>query len=412
MREHGSRLILRTNQFEPTIIQRAEGCWLQTTDSDRYLDMESGIWCCSLGHNHPMVSAAAVAQMGRIVHLGPAFLAQATIEAAEALSRLTGGRLNRVVFLSSGSEAMEMAINLVRQATGRQMLIGFDQGYLGAFGSAAEASGPTSTAKCMKVPTPDCLRCPVGATPTTCGEPCIDPARHLINQSAHEVAALVIEPILASAGVIIPPAGYMRKLGALAEEAGVLLVVDEVTTGLGRTGRWFAHQHYYLQPDVIVLSKALGNGFPIAAVLCSADLEAQVVEKGFRYTQSHQSDPFGCAIANEVLRVIAGEGLIEISEKVGEQFKKAISTLSADFPQVREVRGRGLMIGLEFADHDGRAAEDLARKAQVKLRERRVVVGLSRLHPVLRLLPPLIIGEGERILFLQALELALRDLRS
>lgn len=373
--------ILHCHPVTKTDIVRADGTYLYDRDGRRYVDFESGIWCTSLGHNHPRIQDSLVRQAGAVIHLGPRFISLLAEEAAHSLLRHVPFNSGKVVFLSSGSEAVEMSIRLAREITGRSDLLAFSHSYLGAYGDAGRAFQGNGWAQID-----------IGAC-QKCARECTTLCTGLAHLEPEKIAAFVLEPVLASGGIIIPPHRAVRLLGKEIKAAGGLIVVDEVTTGFGRTGAWFGVEHFDIEPDIIAVGKALGNGYPVSAVAMRRDIGNRLERRNFYYVQSHQNDPLGCAIAGEVIAVLEEEDLISRSRDAGAILLEKLSRLKAEHPIVSGVRGLGLMMGLEFGPFT--PGGDFIEKIFEKMFDRGYVLGVNPNRFMLRFLPPLTIGESD-----------------
>jgi acetylornithine/N-succinyldiaminopimelate aminotransferase len=367
--------LLQCHEILRTDFVRADDCFVFDDAGRRYVDFESGIWCMALGHGHPRISSAALAQIGKVVHLGTRYPSPLAEAAAIALLERLGLPGGKCVFLSSGSEAVELAVRAARRVTGRRFLLAPSGCYLGAYDSLGRAG----EAGWITVDWRSCAACSRGDL--SCA--------HLAAIPFDEVAALVLEPGSASGRVEFPPTPFVTALASEVRRRGGLLVANEVTTGLGRTGEWFGYDHYALQPDLTALGKALGNGFPVSAVAMRGEIARMLERGGFRYAQSHQNDPFGCAIALEVLATLEEEGLVERSRRLGALFLQRLREIGGRAGGVVEARGRGLMIALQLGEEvaAGQLHGDLLRGG--------FLTGLDREANVLRFYPPLVIGVAE-----------------
>jgi acetylornithine/N-succinyldiaminopimelate aminotransferase len=363
--------ILPTHLIAPVEITRAAGLHMYDRDGGAYVDFEAGMWCMALGYDHPRISACLAEQAAKVMHLGPLFSNSLTERAAEALLRHTPHPDGQALFLSSGSEAVEMGIRLARMVTNRQPLLAIQGSYLGAFGAAVQSPGTGWThvnlAPCQACDHASCTAgCPV-----------------LRDLDISQFAAFVLEPVLASGGIRVPPSAPIRDLAAAVQGAGGLVVVDEVTSGLGRTGTWWGYEQHGIVPDVIACGKGLGNGYPVSAVAVSAPVAAAIGRTGFRYAQSHQNDPMAAAIAFEVLSVLADEGLVERAAAIGPLLGQALHALKAEHPeQVVEARGIGLMWALEVKP-------GIAETVWERTLLRGYYLGIKSPLSLLRFMPPL-----------------------
>jgi 4-aminobutyrate aminotransferase-like enzyme/SAM-dependent methyltransferase len=350
--------IWRTHPLEDVTFNRAEGCRLFDAGGRECLDLLGGTWCSVLGHGHPELRAAVSEQFSRLAHVGPAFVTDEICRALEKLSEILPPVLSRAVFLNTGSEAIELSLKMARAATGRERVAVVERSYYGATISAlslSEAGHGVSylpaPAGLVRLPAPDCGCCPAGRTePCTDGFPCLDGLQRVageVRNGGPGIAAVLYEPVLAGAGVLVPPVGYGARLRELTSRCNALLIDDEVTTGLGRTGRWFAFEHEQLVPDIVVLGKAIGGGLPVSVVATTQEVEV-CCQGLLTHVQSHQNDPFSARIAATVISILQREGLVEQVARRGGTFRERLRALQQKTPRIREVRGRGLMIGVEL----------------------------------------------------------------
>jgi acetylornithine/N-succinyldiaminopimelate aminotransferase len=360
-----------------TDIVRAQGCHLYDAQGKRYVDLEAGVWCTALGHSHPRVREAIRAQTDRVVHLAYRYTNDVVEEAAEAVLGTVGIEDGKCVFLSSGSEVVEFGVQVARHITGKPLLLALHDSYLAAYGSAGRKSADEWYCFDWRV----CAACPhVDGCDPSC--------RHLRAIPLDRIGGLAFEPGSTSGLVRFPPRRLVRALARMVREQGGLVVVDEVTTGLGRTGAWYGFQHYGLQPDVVALGKSLGNGYPVSAIAMARAVAHELESSTFHYAQSHQNDPLGCAIAKTVIAAIRKEGLVERSKRVGAWFLGELEDLAERHDAIQEVRGRGLMIALEFA---GGGEGALAISLYRDLLDLGFAVGCKPVANLLRFFPPLTI---------------------
>jgi acetylornithine/N-succinyldiaminopimelate aminotransferase len=371
--------LLKCHEIAKTDFQRGEGCFLYDDSGRRYTDFEAGIWCTALGHNHPQIQKAITDQVGKLVHLGTRYPSRLAEEAAQALLDVCGISQGKCIFLSSGSEAVEFGVQAARLCCGRALMLTFPNTYLAAYGFAGQKQGQEWVYFDWRA----CEGCPSR-------DDC-DPGCPSFDSLPFEsLAAFVFDGGNASGQVRLPPVGVVRELSRRVRETGGLVVANEITSGMGRTGAWFGYQHYGLQPDIITVGKGLGNGYPVSAVVLRLETAVELEGSGLRYAQSHQNDPLGCAVAIEVLAVMQAEALVERSRRVGELFKRELDRLCQRQRVLKQVRGRGLMIALEF---EAAAPDPAAVNRQ--LLENGFLVGCTPAANLLRFYPALVIGEGE-----------------
>jgi acetylornithine/N-succinyldiaminopimelate aminotransferase len=375
--------VLRCSGYDllKTGIVRAHGSYLYDANAKRYVDFEAGVWCAGLGHNHWRVNEAIRSQLEKISHAGYRYTNDVVEEAAQTVLETLPSNLDRIIFLSSGSEAVELGVQISRRLSGQPMLLTMSDSYLAAYGSAGrnnpEAWFDFDWDKCV-----ECL--PWDECDPDCAE--------LRKVPFESIGGMVFEPGNTSGLVRFPPKQLVQALAGKVRQHEGLLVIDEVTTGMGRTGTWYGFQHYGLTPDIVALGKGIGNGYPVSAVALAGDVAARLERDGFRYAQSHQNDPLGCAVARAVVNAIGANGLVERSKDVGSRFLIELQALAGRFAAVKEARGRGLMIALEFQKSE---AEPPAKAVFNRLFERGFVVGCKPAANILRFYPPLTIPDQD-----------------
>jgi 4-aminobutyrate aminotransferase-like enzyme len=373
---------------------RGEGCYLYDAAGRSYLDLEAGVWCAGLGHNHPRVNRALRRQMDQgVAHIGYRYTT--AVEAAAAAALL--GALNlpdgRCVFLGSGSEAVEFSLQAARCATRRPLQLTLTDTYLAAFGLAGRR-------RCEDWNCLDWRDC-IGCRRDDCSTGC----HRLAPIPWDKVGVFVFEPGSSSGRVRFPPKPLVQTLARAVQDRGGVVAVDEVTTGLGRTGAWFGFEHYGLAPDLVAAGKGLGNGYPVSAVAMTADMGETLLARGFHYAQSHQNDPMGCAVAMAVIHAVEEEKLVDRCRRTGAHFLRGLEAIRARHTMVRDVRGRGLMLAVELAPG---SATDVYRA----LLGRGILAGCKPEADLLRFYPPLILTEKEIDRFLDNLDGVLDDIES
>lgn len=390
--------VLRCSGYEivKTDMVRGQGCYLYDVHDKRYVDFEAGVWCTALGHNHRRVNQAIRTQIEQIAHIGYRYTNALTEEAATEILDTVALSDGKCIFLSSGSEAVEFGVQIARRIAGQPLLLVLSDAYLAAYGSA----GKKSPEEWHCFDWTECVACPHA-------DVCDPACTYLREIPFASIGGLVFEPGNSSGLVRLPPRQLVRTLASMVKRHNGLIVVDEVTTGLGRTGAWYGFQHYALQPDIVALGKGLGNGYPVSAVAMTRDIADRLGGSAFRYAQSHQNDPLGCAIAREVVTVIREDGLVERSNRVGTHFLQELEQLGERHATVKEVRGRGLMIAMEFVDDD----EQLSLNSVYhELLERGFIVGYKPAASLLRFYPPLTIGDEDVARLLESLDRVLEGL--
>jgi acetylornithine aminotransferase len=328
--------ILKCHDIVKTDFARGENCYLYDSSGRRYVDLESGIWCTALGHSHPRIKQVMQAQIEKVIHLGTRYPNALAEEAALDVLNIVGIEHGKCVFLSSGSEAVEFGAQTARRVTGKKSLLTFQNSYLAAFGSAGRKSADEwhllDWSACTHQAPGECLK----------------------EISFESIGAFVFEPGGSGSGFVqFPPKPLIQEIVQRVKQTGGLLVANEVTTGMGRTGKWFGFQHYDIRPDIVCLGKGLGNGYPVSAVAMEQSIAEKSENSGFRYAQSHQNDPLGCAVAKEVIAVLREEGWIERGNAVGAYFLEGLKRLEERHEIVKEARGRGMLLALELHPQPG-----------------------------------------------------------
>lgn len=402
----------RTHALLPVVMTRGEGCTLIDASGKSYLDLLSGTWCNILGYGHPRWVEAVRDQADKLAHVGSPF---ATAEIEDALAKLAEvlpSRLQRTVFLSSGSEAVEFALKVARAATGADAVAVFERGYYGATTYALALSEAGRTARYLPVlgsvhrlPAPDCRHCPIERSGACDGRfPCLDSLERLAEDPGKRLAAVLYEPVMGG-GILVPPIGYGARLRDLASRCNALLVAEEVTTGMGRTGRWFGFEHDGIVPDILVIGKAIGAGLPVSAVVTTSEVEARSLAALGRHVQSHQNDPFAGRIASTVIAILQAERLVERAAERGGDLRAGLEELAQSGRWFEDVRGRGAMVGAQLhADVSQRGAQIAQR-----LLEEGFVVDYHVPSATFRFFPPFVISREEIDDFLRAFRRVLSE---
>jgi acetylornithine aminotransferase len=344
------------------IIIKSKDCYLYDTDGKQYIDFESGVWCANLGHGDKMINKVIESQIKNAIHHGYHFRNLLAESLSVKLQDKMGIVDGQSVFLSSGSEAVNLAITLARHVTGRKKVLKMKSSYLSAYGYGKDSPENTFL---MTIN--------------------LDDLQSISQIDFKEVSCFVMETGGASFGVVrFPSKNFIRNIVQKAKSTGCMIVADEVTTGMGRTGRWFGFQHYDFVPDIVVTGKGLGNGYPISGVTISSTVADKFKENHFRYVQSHQNDPLGCAIGLEVIKQIEERNLIQKSVETGSYFQDELLSLKKKYPdKISEIRAKGLMLAVEFyRSFNGNFISD-------QLLVNGCIVGCK--NSTLRFLPPLTI---------------------
>ncbi len=402
--------------FEAIIVERAEGSFVYDADGRAVLDFTSGQMSGVLGHTHPDIVATVDRQMRTVAHLFSGMLSRPVVELATRLAALAPG-LDRVQLLTTGAESNEAAIRMAKLVTGGHEVVAFAQSWHGMTGAAASATysagrkgyGPAAAGSFV-IPAPNAYR-PRFTHPDGSNDwqTELDDAFSLIDrQSTGSLAAFIAEPILSSGGILELPPGYLAALKRKCEERGMLLILDEAQTGIGRTGHMFAFQRDGVTPDILTLSKTLGAGLPLAAVMTTAEIEQKAHERGFLFYTTHVSDPLPAAVGVTVLDVVERDGLVEQAIARGELLRRGLLSLQQRFECVGDIRGRGLLLGLEVvADRQTKAPGfELGARVMEEAMRRGLsmnIVKLPGMGGVFRIAPPLTVSDGEIDLGLEIL---------
>jgi 4-aminobutyrate aminotransferase len=391
-------------QATDVIAARGEGVWIFDEDDRRYLDFTAGIGVTSTGHCHPRVVAAAQEQVGKIIHAQYTTVKhRPLLTLVDRLSEVLPRRHDRMFFANSGSEAVEAALRLARQATGRPNVVVFHGGFHGR--TVAAASLTTSGTKFRSGFAPLMAGVTVSPfpDPTHYGwsrEQATEFALRQLDYTLQtltapaDTAAFIVEPVLGEGGYVPASTEFFAGLRERADRHGILLVLDEVQTGFGRTGRFWGHDHFDIEPDVLITAKGLASGFPLSAIAAPAAL----MEKVWPGSQggTYGGNAVACAAALATLDVIRDEGLVDNAAKRGEQLRAALTEIVGRYPQITDVRGLGLMIGCEFRDAAGEPDGATAARAQQEAARRGLLLlTCGAWSQVVRFIPALVVTEEQ-----------------
>jgi len=369
--------LMRTYARLPVAFERGEGPYLWDTEGRRYLDALGGIAVCALGHAHPRVTAAIQEQAGALIHCSNLYRIPAQEQLGESLCRLYGG--DAVFFANSGAEANEAAIKIARLHANQRgikqpTIMVMEGAFHGRTLATLSATGSRKARAGFEPLVPGFIRVPYGD---------LESARRAA-ENAPGLVAVMVEPIQGEGGVVIPPAGYLEGLRTLCDERECLLICDEIQSGMGRTGHWLAAEHSGVRPDVVTLAKALANGVPIGACIASG-AAADVLQPG-SHGATFGGNPLACRAALAVLETIESEGLLSRNSALGERITQRLSARLANHAGVREIRGRGLMLGIELEQ----PAADLVKRGL----EQGILINVTA-ERVVRLLPPYILTDDQ-----------------
>ena len=390
--------------FSKLCMDRGEGAILWDIDGNRYIDLLAGVGVASLGYAHPRYVAELSRQLER-VHVG-SFTSEHRAALVQLIAQLAPGDLNRTQLYSSGAEAVEAAVRLAKAATGRHEIMGFWGGFHGKTGgvlpllsgSFKHGLGPLAPGA-YSSPYASCARCAFGKTFPSCHWHCLDFLRSKIAlETTNDIAAIIVEPVQGTAGNIVPPAGYLRELRALATEIGALLICDEMITGFGRTGTMFAIEHDNVVPDVLLVGKGFGGGFPVSGIVIREPVAfSKPWANPSGSSSSYGGNPLAAAAAHITIRTIIDEQLVEHSRRLGAIMLAEMRSWQETIPIVSDVRGRGLMLGMDLVVPGTRKLLDkkLARWIFDRLLERGVIAMIY--NPEVRINPPLVITDEQAL---------------
>ena len=355
--------------FNPNIVS-SENCFVVDENGKTYVDFEAGVWAVPLGHSNKQVNEAIIKQLGTISHAGYRYTSKIVDEAAEKVLELLSFPNGKCVFLSSGSEAVEFGVQVARRIMDKPLFLCLNNYYLSAYGiSQARSMEQWISLDLTKY--------------------CGNPINFLEHIPFNEIGAFVFEPGNASGTAKLPPKDLIKAIETKIKEHKGIIVVDEVTTGTGRTGKWFGFEHYDMCPDIVSLGKGIGNGYPVSVIGLSENIAKLLEDSGFKYAQSHQDDPLGCAVVNEVISIINNNNLMQKAVQMGAMLEHGLKSLTKKHKCIKEVRGIGLMLVMEFHQWDKFDLQKIHRE----IFEAGYITGHHAIANLLRFYPPLTIEE-------------------
>ena len=402
----------------PLVAERGEGAIIEDVDGNRFLDFNAGIAVVAAGHCHPEVVRAIQEQAARLIHMsGTDFYYEEMVALAETLARIAPGDVpRRVSFGNSGAEAIEGCIKLARYATGREKIIAFFGSFHGRTMGALSLTSRKAVQRAgfgplvpgvIHAPYPYCYRCPYGQEPGTCAVECVKHIEDTLLKTiapAEETAAIVVEPVQGEGGYVVPPKKFFDELTRVANAHGILLVLDEVQSGMGRTGRMFAAEHFDVVPDILAVAKGIASGMPLGATISRADL---MTWPPGAHASTFGGNPVCCSAALTTIALLERE-LIGNAARMGAYMKERLLEWPARFPLVGDVRGLGLMLGVELVrDRYTREKAPLVRDRVLELAFQRGLLVLGAGDSTIRLCPPLVITRDQCDFALDTLEACL-----
>lgn len=391
-------------RYSSIIADHAEGAYIFDTDGVEYLDFTSGIGVTNTGHCHPRVVKAVQEQAAALLH-GQVniVLHKPLLELIEELRDIVNPRLDGFFFSNSGAEAVEGAFKLARQSTGKPNIIVFQ----GSFHGRTVGTMSLTTSKTIYragyqplmpgvfvAPYPYAYRYGWEEEQTSLW--CLNELEHLLitETSPHETAAVLVEPILGEGGYVVPPASFLKGLREICDKHQILLIVDEIQSGFGRAGRWFAFEHFNIQPDIVTIAKGLASGLPLSGVISSLEIMKKWVPGSHGGTYGGNAVAAAAAVAT--IQTIRDERLLENATRRGKQLMDGLNELQKQFPVIGDVRGKGLMVGCELRDDQRSPDKDSAKRIIQACQSRRLLLlTCGPWDNTIRFIPPLIVSEDQ-----------------
>jgi 4-aminobutyrate aminotransferase len=390
-------------RFYPLVVESGKGCIVKDVDGNEFIDFNSGLVCMNVGHSHPKVVAAVKNQCDRFLHYSNTdFYYREVVDLADRLAHITPGSPEKKIFFgNSGAEAIEAAIKLAKWHSRRQLFIAFISAFHGrTVGSLSfTASKPTQRRSFFPlmpgvthVPYGYCYRCPYKLTFPECHYWCVDFIDEYVLQKyipPEDTAAILVEPIQGEGGYVVPPPEYFQRLKKIADKYGLQFIDDEVQSGMGRSGKWFAIEHWGVEPDIICTSKALASGLPLGACIAKSKVMDWVPGS---HASTFGGNPLSCVAASAVIDVIKEEKLLENATKQGAHIMKRLNELKEKSEIIGDVRGKGLMIGMEIVENKESKKPAPQKVNEIMMRSwRRGINVISCGASTIRIAPPLVI---------------------
>lgn len=362
------KYIMQSYKRAPIVLERGKGAYVWDSERKKYLDFIGAFATSSIGHSNKVVAKAVCKQSGKLINTTNLYYTKPQVALAEKLARLSG--LGKCFFSNSGSEAVEVAIKLARQHTGKKGIIATSNAFHGRTFAALTATANKKYKDFCKPLVPGFRRIPFGNT--TALEKAID----------KDTAAFIVEPIQGESGINVPKKGYLKEVRRICNRRKILLILDEVQTGCGRTGKFFAYQNEGIKPDIVTVAKGIANGLPLGVT---------IAKKGIEFSKGQQGSTFGgncisCTAANATIDYIIKKRLMKNADAVGKYFMQELEKLKVKYKKIKEVRGKGLMIGVELEEN----ADDV-----VSICMKKGLLLNSIEDKVLRFLPPLVVSKKE-----------------
>ena len=394
--------------YSPVVITRAQGTRLYDADGRSILDFTSGQMSSILGHSHPEIVEVVRKSIGELDHLLSSMITQPVVDLAERLARFLPAPLEKSFFLNTGSETTEAAIKMAKCYTGKFEIVAFTASYHGltsgsgsATYSAGRKNGGPAMAGQLAFPAPYAYRSPFRNADGYDWETELEFGWSMIDsQTVGSLAAFIMEPILSTGGIIVPPKGYLKRMAVECKKRNMLLIMDEAQTGVSRTGQMFAFQYEDIVPDILVLSKTLGCGLPLASVSTTVEIERGCREAGFLWLTTHINDPLTAAVGNKVLEIVERDDMAKRAGRLGAQLREGLEKLQEKYWCIGDVRGRGLFQGIEIISDANTKAPGLDIGHQVSDKAMKLglscnIVNMPGMGGVFRIAPPVTVLEEE-----------------
>jgi len=393
-------------RVEPVVISEAKGAAVTDINGKQYIDCFAGISVVNAGHCNEKVIEAAKAQMDKLVHCcSYVYYSQPTADLAEKLASITPGRLQKTFFGNGGAEAIEGALRLAKQFTGKTEFIALQASFHGRSYATLSVTGNVARKRkggpymvgCTFAPTPYCYRCFFELKYPQCHLRCARALEDIIRFNTYDsVAAFIAEPVQGEGGIIVPPDDYFVEIGRILKKHGILLLIDEVQSGFGRTGKMFAIEHYGVEPDIMTMAKGIADGFPLSAFIAREEI-ADAFKPG-DHLSTFGGNPVSCAAAVANITYLQEEKVVEDAARKGRWLKDKLEEMKNKYDKIGEVRGKGLMIGIELvSDRSSKApGVEEAKKARDFCLGEGLLIGLGGVfNNVLRIQPPLVITQDQ-----------------
>jgi len=411
------RHVFMAAPYRHPVLVSGKDAWVHDTSGKRYLDLSSGQFSCPFGHGDRRLAKIVAGQLQSLGHTNDLLVHETVFRATSDLASIAPKGLGKAILLSTGTEANECAFRIAKAYTGKNGIVGFDRGYYGlsVATQSISAGGRYADPKVPNmfcIPVADPLSVPAGMTLAEHESDCVARARRRLARAKGRIGLFIFEPILSAGGMIFPSPGYVAKLLPLIREHRALLAFDEAQTGLGRIGRWFGCGRYRCAPDMLTVSKGLGCGLPVSAVLLNTRISKKI-EGQYLHFSSHQNDPVGAAVVSYAIGRIRKEKLLARVRSTGAYFLRALRALERSDAWLANVRGEGLMLAFEL-EQDVFASQksyNLGFMLQDLLEQSGVLVQAVARGRIFRLLPPYIIAKKDIDFFVDALADCLRCLK-